>query len=254
MLRVQRSIPIPRISLERLVKYIIRVGEEPGIDVVKLRMEGLDFGKGRGDITRFFQALGIIDVSNGGVRLTPLGERLFTALGSDVRIGKLFLHMVLYRELPQYAILVNTVSELAEVRLKELHAEINRRIRKLSPTAWINEVAFKALLGLSSDLGILEVRGDVVRPNNLGFAECVRRYSEDVGGRSMIRVKDLEECLSNLLGRIIEVMSALNEAARTGCIEWVMAPSPAGPRSSYARIMSEECLIRKLTDLLMGNL
>jgi hypothetical protein len=253
MLRVQRSIPIPRISLDRLIKYVVRVGEEPGVGIGTLRGEGLDFGKGRGDITRFFQVVGIVEVDQGSVRLTPLGMRLLEAFNNDVRMGMLLMHIILYRELPQYSILVDTVSERGELSTEELYAEVNRRIRELSPTAWVNEVAFKALLGLSSDLGIIEVRGDRVRLSHLGLPEdCVRRYSVNVGGRVMLRTRDLEDCLSRLVGRGVDSMKALGEAAGVGCIEWVMAPGSTGPWSSYMRITDEECLIRKLTESILG--
>lgn len=45
MLNIQRSIPIPRISLEKLINYMLTVGENPGIDCSTIKERGLDIGK-----------------------------------------------------------------------------------------------------------------------------------------------------------------------------------------------------------------
>ncbi|MFP3491374.1 MAG: hypothetical protein RXN86_01225, partial [Vulcanisaeta sp.] len=75
MLTIQRSIPIPRIGLNKLINYIVFVGENPGINCSAIRDRGLDIGKGRGDITRFFQRIGIVSVDNEcNVKLTDIGN------------------------------------------------------------------------------------------------------------------------------------------------------------------------------------
>lgn len=152
MLNIQRSIPIPRISLEKLVNYILTVGDNPGISCSALKDKGLEIGKGGrgGDITRFFQRIGgVVEVYGGdcSVRLTDVGNALYMALNRDVALSKMLFHLILYKELPHYRLLINLISEEGPLSITELHRLINQRIRELSPTAWLNEVAFKAIIG-----------------------------------------------------------------------------------------------------------
>ncbi|WP_054857983.1 hypothetical protein [Vulcanisaeta sp. JCM 16159] len=112
MLNIQRSIPIPRISLEKLINYILSIGENPGIDCSTLKDRGLDIGKGRGDITRFFQRIGVIEVyGDCNIRLTDTGNMLYRALNMDLTLSKMLFHLILYRELPHYRLLINLISE-----------------------------------------------------------------------------------------------------------------------------------------------
>ncbi len=81
------------------------------------------------------------------VRLTDVGNALYMALNRDVALSKMLFHLILYKELPHYRLLINLISEEGPLSITELHRLINQRIRELSPTAWLNEVAFKAIIG-----------------------------------------------------------------------------------------------------------
>ncbi|WP_243669099.1 hypothetical protein [Vulcanisaeta sp. JCM 16161] len=128
MLNIQRSIPIPRISLEKLINYILVVGENPGINCSAIKDRGLDIGKGRGDITRFFQRIGLVEVyGDCNIRLTDTGNTLYRALNRDLALSKMLLHLILYKELPHYRLLINLISEEGPINIAELHKLINQK-------------------------------------------------------------------------------------------------------------------------------
>ena len=252
MLNIQRSIPIPRIGLEKLMNYIIAVGEDPGIECRELRDRGLDIGKGRGDITRFFQRIGIVEVNGDcSIRLTNVGNTLYRALNRDVGLFKMLFHLVLYRELPHYRLLINTISEEGPMGIDELHKSINQRMRELSPTAWLNEVAFKALIGLATDLGVVDVtNGEVGIRYTASVSECIRRAVVTIGSQRVLRIDELSNCIRQLLGNI-DIRQALVNGL-DGCVEPIIAPGPMGPKSTYFRVLDEDCVVRQVVNAILS--
>ncbi|GAB6944616.1 hypothetical protein [Vulcanisaeta sp. JCM 14467] len=253
MLNIQRSIPIPRISLEKLINYMLTVGENPGIDCSTIKERGLDIGKGRGDITRFFQRIGIVEVyGDCNIRLTDAGNALYRALNRDVALSKMLFHLILYRELPHYRLLINTISEEGPVSITELHKLINQRMRELSPTAWLNEVAFKALIGLAVDLGVVEVvNGEVNIRYAASISECIRRAIAPIGNQKVLRLDDLSTCIKQLLGDIDIRQSLINNL--DGCVEPIIAPGPSGPRSTYFRVLNEDCVVKQVVNSILSE-
>lgn len=178
---VQRSVTFPPIRLRRIDEYVLYVARHrPTLDA--LREGGLDIGRGRGDITRFLERIGVVEVGAGAVSLTKLGERLVSlreALGVSV------YHALFYKRVPQYMYLVDSVREAGVVGVENLHGVLNEKISKTSPTAWVNKVAFKALLQIAEELGVLEkveasIRyvGDPVLSSVLSFYE---KYGVKIG-------------------------------------------------------------------------
>ncbi len=253
MLNIQRSIPIPRISLEKLINYILTVGENPGINCSVMRDKGLDIGKGRGDITRFFQRIGIVEVyGDCNIRLTDTGNALYRALNRDMVLARMLLHLVLYRELPHYRLLINLISEEGGLGIAELHKLINQKIRELSPTAWLNEVAFKAIIGLATDLGVVEVvNGRVNIKYAASVSECIRRAMAPIGNQKVLRLDNLNTCIRQLLGDIDIGQSLINNL--DGCVEPIIAPGPLGPRSTYFRVLDEDCVIKQVVNSILSK-
>ncbi len=245
MLSIQRSIPIPRIGLEKLINYIIFVGENPGVNCSVIKDKGLDVGKGRGDITRFFQRIGIIDVNNDcNVKLTDVGLVIFNALNTDLSLAKALMHLVLYSELPHYKVLIDVVSEENSIDADELREKINRRIKDLSPTAWINEVAYKALLGLAVDLDVIEIiNGKVSIRFTASISECIKKSIVLMNNQKVFRLDDLSQCLSQLF-KNFDIKTLLNNI--NGCVEPIVAPGPFGSKSTYFRVVNENCLVKQI--------
>ncbi len=252
MLGIQRSIPIPRIGIDKLINYIITVGENPGINCSTLRSKGLDIGKGRGDITRFFARIGIVRVGEDcSVALTEVGQGIYRALIRDVYLGKSLLHLVLYSELPHYRLLMDLVAMEGEVGVDDLFKKVNERVRELSPSAWINEVAFKALLGLGKDLGVINVsNGRVSLRHAAAVSECLRSASVELDGQEIVRLGDLESCLRGVVGAFDS--GRFMDMVRD-CVEPIVAPG-TNPRASYLKILNRECVLRALLSTLLSNI
>ncbi|KUO80951.1 MAG: hypothetical protein AT714_03245 [Vulcanisaeta sp. OSP_8] len=247
MLTIQRSIPIPRIGLNKLINYIVFVGENPGINCSAIRDRGLDIGKGRGDITRFFQRIGIVSVDNEcNVKLTDIGNTLFKTLNNDLALAKTLMHLILYSELPHYRLLIDVISENGTVSVDELHEKINQRMRELSPTAWLNDVAYKALIGLAADLDVIEVVGNRVSIKYVAsVSECIRRSIVILGGQRILRFDDLSNCLRQVF-RNLDNTSLINGIG--DCVEPIMAPNPVNARSAYLKVIDEDCVIRRIVN------
>ncbi|ADN51336.1 hypothetical protein [Vulcanisaeta distributa] len=253
MLNIQRSIPIPRISLEKLINYILTVGDNPGINCSALKDRGLEIGKGRGDITRFFQRIGVVEVyGDCNIRLTDVGNALYMALNRDVALSKMLFHLILYKELPHYRLLINLISEEGPLSITELHRLINQRIRELSPTAWLNEVAFKAIIGLAVDLGVVEVvNGEVSIRYTASISECIRRAMVLIGSQKVLRLDDLNACIKQLLGNID--IKQLLIGSLDGCVEPIIAPGPLGPKSTYFKVLNEDCVVKQVVNVILNR-
>ncbi|GAB6946596.1 hypothetical protein JCM16161A_07260 [Vulcanisaeta sp. JCM 16161] len=253
MLNIQRSIPIPRISLEKLINYILVVGENPGINCSAIKDRGLDIGKGRGDITRFFQRIGLVEVyGDCNIRLTDTGNTLYRALNRDLALSKMLLHLILYKELPHYRLLINLISEEGPINIAELHKLINQKMRDLSPTAWLNEVAFKAIIGLATDLGVVEVvNGEVSIKYTASVSECIRRAMASIGPQKVLRIDDLNTCIKQSLGGIDIKQSLINSL--DGCVEPIIAPGPLGPKSTYFKILNEDCVVKQVVNTILSK-
>ncbi len=149
---VQRSITFPPIKLKRIDDYVLYVARNNS-SLEELRERGLDIGRGKGDITRFLERLKMVEVVNGVVTLTPLGRALVSL--REV-LGPAVYHALFYQEVPQYKLLVDVTRDAGNIGVEELYAVVNDRLSKISPTAWLNRVAFKTLLQIAEELGAVK--------------------------------------------------------------------------------------------------
>ena len=155
MATIQRSITFPPIRLKKIDEYIMYVAKyRPPPH--QLKSAGLDIGRGRGDITRFLERVGVV-ASGDVVELTEVGKLLVSIRES---IGIAVYHALFYQRVPQYKLLVDVVKDgIGE--LSHIHTEINKRIAIISPTAWLNRVAFRTLLQIAQDLEAVKKMGNV---------------------------------------------------------------------------------------------
>ena len=155
MATVQRSITFPPIRLKKIDEYIVYVAKyRPSPH--QLKSAGLDIGRGRGDITRFLERVGVI-ASGDVVELTELGKLLVSIRES---IGVAVYHALFYQRVPQYRLLIDVVKDgISEP--SHIYTEINKRIAVVSPTAWLNKVAFRTLLQIAQDLEAVRKIGNV---------------------------------------------------------------------------------------------
>ena len=153
---VQRSITFPPIRLRRIDEYVMYIARR-NATLNDLRESGLEIGRGKGDITRFLERLKVVEVVNGVVVLTTLGK---TLVSLREWLGHAVYHPLLYQRVPQYKLLIDVVRE-RNIGIEELHAAVNDRLLKISPTAWLNKVAFKTLLQIAEDLGAVDKQGGV---------------------------------------------------------------------------------------------
>jgi hypothetical protein len=153
---VQRSITFPPIRLKRIDDYLMYVARR-NATLSDLRENGLEIGRGKGDITRFLERLKVVEVVNGVVALTALGK---TLVSLREWLGHAVYHPLLYQRVPQYRLLIDTVRE-RDFGVEELYMAVNDRLSKISPTAWLNKVAFKTLLQIAEDLGTVGKRNGV---------------------------------------------------------------------------------------------
>mgnify|MGYP001626159019 CR=1 FL=1 len=230
-LTVQRSIPFPRISLSRLINYLMYIKDNGMANVNDLKGSGLDFGKGKGDITRFFEKLGIVNVQDNTVSLTSRGEELVNSIREH---GIIAFHEYLASELPQYRLLIEVLRDLGKAKEDDVLVELNKRITSESPAAWVNKVALRSMLGLLQDLGVLiRVNGAIAYVND-GFTdplECLSRVSVQVNGQYLVGVRELGNCL----GKII------NPSSLAECGTLITAPD-----NTLLRFSSMECVARLL--------
>ncbi|MEZ0318725.1 MAG: hypothetical protein ABWK05_01850 [Pyrobaculum sp.] len=174
---IQRSITFPPIRISRIDEYVVYVAKHrPTINI--LREEGLEIGRGRGDITRFFERLGVVETRGEAVELTSLGKQLMTfreALGSAV------YHALFYQRIPQYRILIDLIKKSGAVDQQQLYDQANLSLRQISPTAWINKVAFRTLLQIAADLRAVKKESVIYKWAADPLEEAIQNYLLKVG-------------------------------------------------------------------------
>ena len=177
---IQRSITFPPIRLKRIDEYLMYVARRSAT-LSDLRENGLEIGRGKGDITRFLERLKVVEVVNGVVTLTTLGK---TLVSLREWLGHAVYHPLLYQRVPQYRLLIDTVRE-RDFGVEELHMTVNDRLSKISPTAWLNKVAFKTLLQIAEDLGAVDKQNGVYTflgdPLVKAVAEYHMKYGIKIG-------------------------------------------------------------------------
>ncbi len=193
---ITRSIPFPRIHISRIVEYINLVAASNGIDVETLKERRTDIGKGKGDITRFLEKLGVVAVKDGKVYPTDVGRRLQSLLAA---VGPPVLHRYMLARVPLYSMAVDILNRRGSLAVEEYYDEINRELSSVSPTAWINRVAFRALLGMMGDVGFAHVRNGRVMalgdPLVANVRRCVEERGVKIGGETYVSLWDLRQCL-----------------------------------------------------------
>ncbi len=197
-LNVQRSIPFPRVSLNRLLTYIEVVGDNYGsLSKDDVKNKGLDIGKGKGDITRFFLRIGIIQENGNTIELTQNGWSIYNSI--KMGTGSKQLHSYLLNVLPQYKLLIDILLKNGSINEDELFDSLNEEIRRLSPSSWINKVAFKALLGLLMDAHIIIKVGKMINYTNgdiiTRIKTCIDTNKVKLGDHYLLSVNKLSKCI-----------------------------------------------------------
>lgn len=196
---IQRSIPFPRIRVGKLIDYLATIHREGSVSLSELKNRGLDFGKGRGDLTRFFEKLGLVKVNDGAVSLTEEGKALVSKI--DVH-GARAIHEYLINELPQYKVVIDVLRDFRALSEEELYAEVNRRISAESPSAWVNKVAIRSMLGIMRDVGVIsKINGKYVYVDSPTgtINECLGRLSVKLGDGYIISMGELSKCIGGLV-------------------------------------------------------
>ncbi len=197
-LNVQRSVPFPRVSLSKLLAYIEALGSNYGVLTRdEVRERGLDIGKGKGDITRFFLRMELVREGKDGIELTQHGWVIYDAIRMGEGVKQ--LHSYLASMLPQYKLLMDILISRGPLDEDSLFNELNEEIRKISPSSWVNKVAFKALLGLLIDANLAVKTGRVVRYINgdptVRISACIDNNAVRLGDYYLISVNKLSKCL-----------------------------------------------------------
>lgn len=179
---MQRSITFPPIRLRRIDDYIAYVARHtPTLD--ELREAGLEIGRGRGDITRFLERIKVVEASSDKVVLTTLGRQLVSLRDA---LGVATYHALFFQRVPQYRLLVEVLAGLREGDFDGLHTAINERLSSISPSAWLNKVAFKTILQIAEDLGAVERLNGVYRlrsdPVEAAVVDYHVRHGVKIGG------------------------------------------------------------------------
>ncbi|GGP21102.1 hypothetical protein GCM10007981_11550 [Thermocladium modestius] len=197
-LNVQRSVPFPRVSLGKLLAYIEALGGNYGVLTRdEIRERGLDIGKGKGDITRFFLRIELVREGKDGIELTQHGWMIYDAIRMGE--GAKQLHSYLASMLPQYKLLMDILMSRGPLDEDSLFNELNEEIRKISPSSWVNKVAFKALLGLLIDAHLAVKTGRMVRYINgdpaVRINACIDSNAVRLGDYYLISANKLSKCL-----------------------------------------------------------
>lgn len=171
---VQRSITFPPIKIVKIDEYVTYVAKNRAT-VVELK-EKIDIGRGRGDITRFLERIGVVEAKD-YVVLTELGREL---VSTREAIGNAVYHALFYQRVPQYRLLIEAAREGAATQ-DQLHQATNRRLSEISPTAWLNTVAFKTLLHMAENLEAIEKRDGRYIYLNDPVERAVERYYATYG-------------------------------------------------------------------------
>ncbi|MGC9049765.1 hypothetical protein [Pyrobaculum sp.] len=181
VITVQRSITFPPIRLRRIDEYVAYVAKHtPTLD--ELREVGLEIGRGRGDITRFLERIKVVEVSNGRAALTALGRQLVSL--REI-LGVAVYHALFFQRVPQYRLLVEVLADLNEGDFDGLHKAVNDRLSGISPSAWLNKVAFKTILQIAEDVGAVERDNGVYRrrgdPVEVAVVDYHTRHGVKIG-------------------------------------------------------------------------
>ncbi|MFB6470976.1 MAG: hypothetical protein TU36_007085 [Vulcanisaeta sp. AZ3] len=178
--------------------------------------------------------------------MTEIGNTIFKALNNDIYLAKTLMHLIFYNEIPHYKLLIITVSERDLISLNELHEEVNHRIRELSPTAWLNDVAFKTLIGLAVDLDVIKVEdGKVSIRYAASVSECIRVSIVSLGGQRILRTDELNNCLRRIFNGL-NTEQLINNISADGCVEPIIAPSRTNPKAAYLKVLDENCIVRQV--------
>jgi hypothetical protein len=180
VITIQRSITFPPIKLRRIDEYIAYVAKHtPTLD--ELREAGLEIGRGRGDITRFLERIKVVEVSNGKMSLTATGRQLVSL--REV-LGVAVYHALFFQRVPQYRLLVEVVAGL-NGDFDKLYKAVNDRLSSISPSAWLNKVAFKTILQIAEDVGAVERVNGVYRyrgdPVEMAVVDYHTRHGVRIG-------------------------------------------------------------------------
>ncbi len=220
MFPLQRSIPFPPIRLERIERYLQFLVQRGSATIDELKHEQLDFGKGKGDITRFLERLGLVAVSGKTVTPTKTAYDLLTA---HKLVGPAAFHPILRAALTQYRILVELIEERRSIKLEELHETLNKRLSEISPSGWVNNVAFKSLVAIAVDVGLakkdggfliyvgdpiaraLDERGAVI--GGIAYVDDVPEWlKECTRPQKPLGIAQLDpECASRALERLVQI-------------------------------------------------
>jgi len=195
MYTLLRSIPIPRISLDRIVSYLKYVCEKGSATCAELKDNKLDFGRGIGDITRFLRSLGLVEVEQERVRIAD--ERVCKLIKS-VKTAKLLLHSILYTRLLQYKVALDILRECRCMKLDEFHSKINEKLAEYSPNTWLNNVTFKTVVGFLEDLGFARRQGSQIVYTERGVdlvKQCLEANSQKIGTTVLVDVENVARCL-----------------------------------------------------------
>lgn len=190
MFHLQRSIPFPPIRLERIERYLQFLVQRGSATIDELKEEQLDFGKGKGDITRFLERLGLVAVSGKAVTPTKSAYDLLTAYKL---VGPAAFHPVLRAALTQYRILAELLEERRAVKPEELLEALNKRLSEISPSGWVNNVAFKSLVALAVDVGLAKKDGKLLVYAGDPIARALDERGAVIGG--IAYVDDVPEWL-----------------------------------------------------------
>ncbi|OYT26250.1 MAG: hypothetical protein B6V02_02095 [Thermoprotei archaeon ex4572_64] len=246
----QRSIPIPRVKIDRLIKYLMYLSEKGEVNVKELKDSNLDFGRGRGDITRFYKMIQIVEIHEDKVRLTRSGKMLCRYLSTNTLLGYRVFHRILYNKIIPYRLMIDLVCKHGSTSEHELYLMVNEELSKISPSSWINNVAYKTLLGLALDLKVIERRGKEVLCSVTSnyeeiFRKCLLGASVDMLGRYVISISEFLKCVE-AEGLKISMKNIQNLAS----IEPLITPKLSSNSVEYIIINDLDLFIRELLKVL----
>ncbi len=160
---VQKSIPFPPIRLEKIVNYLLYVKDRL-VNTQELKDCKIDFGRGRGDITRFLHQIGIVEFENNKIKLSNIGKTLTMFLKDDKPsiMFKILFNNYMIDKVLTYRVLINTLKEVGKIDIENLYLILNDKLRNISPSLWINKVAYRSLIMLAQDLEVIEKRSNML--------------------------------------------------------------------------------------------
>ncbi len=195
---IQRSIPFPPIRIEKIITYLKYVYDKDIVNTEELKKNNIDFGRGRGDITRFLNSINIVELEGSKVRLSKIGKILVEIYNNSKIMFKILLNNYLYDRVIQYRILIDILRENSKIDIETLYRKVNENIKHISPSTWINKVAYRTLINFSIDLEVIKKDGKYL--TYLGHRDLINNIMKDfstkIGDEIYIDIKGL----SNKLG------------------------------------------------------